>query len=239
MSNAYFDFKKFRVCHDRCAMKVGTDAVLLGAWAKVETARHILDVGSGSGVISLMVAQRAPQAFVTGIDIDNEAVLQANENAQRSPFSERVSFLTCDVKDYEDSVPYDCILSNPPFYSEDTLPPDLRRSMARNCYGLSYDALIKHVHRLLADGGLFHVILPFSSQSTFTCICEHEGLSLMRICNVRTTSKKQPKRTLCTYSTVQQQTTEVEELVLMENGVRGDTFQRLTADFYLETQRPS
>ncbi len=239
MSNIYFDFKHFRIYHDRCAMKVGTDAVLLGAWAGVEGAHRALDVGCGSGVISLMVAQRAEQVEVRGIDIDAEAVDQARENAEASLFADRVSFCCEDVRKYDSDRKYDCILCNPPFYTEDTLPPDSLRCVARNTSSLPFSDLILNVKRLLAEHGQFHVILPTVAEPQFTALCAKSGLCLKRQCKVKTTIRKSPKRTLCTYSNDICQEAQFEELVLMENGQRTTAFSQLTNDFYLDVPQSS
>ena len=110
----YFEFKQFRVYHDRCAMKVGTDGVLLGAWADVENSKRILDIGCGTGLIALMVAQRS-NAEVVGIDIDSNAAEQASENAEASPFSKCITIKRADILKYEDTTGFDTIISNPPF----------------------------------------------------------------------------------------------------------------------------
>lgn len=237
--NSYFDFKRFRICHDRCAMKVSTDAVLLGSWARVEGARKILDIGCGSGIIALMAAQRVQEAMVVGIDIEEEAAIQAQENGQASPFSDRVSFKCVDVRDFCDEDKFDAILCNPPFYTEDTMPPDEKRSTARNTHSLSFEELVGQVGRLIRDGGVFHVIIPTKAEEAFTGICSREGLFPFRICHVKSTASKPFKRTLCSYSTIQPLTIEKEELVLMENGCRSKAFEQLTSDFYLDRPLPS
>lgn len=237
--NSYFDFKRFRIRHDRCAMKVGTDAVLLGSWAGVEGARRILDIGCGSGIIALMVAQRAPEAKILGIDIEKEAVAQAQENGQASPFSDRVSFTCVDVREFRDKDKFDVILCNPPFYTEDTLPPDEKRSTARNAHALSFEELIRKARKLLREGGVFHVIIPTKAEETFSEMCSREGFFPQRICHVRTTASKPFKRTLCSYSTIQPLFIDMEELVLMENGCRSKDFEQLTSDFYLDRPLPS
>ena len=151
MSNDVFRFKQFSIHHDRCAMKVGTDGVLLGAWGSVE-GKQILDIGTGTGLIALMAAQRNPEAEVLGIDIDPEAVLQAKENIAESPFSSRVRCILCDFRDADFSsanTSFDAILCNPPFFTEDTLPDDVGRALARNNKSLPFDRLIPKAASLL------------------------------------------------------------------------------------------
>lgn len=241
MPTPYFDFKKFRIYHDRCAMKVGTDAVLLGSWARVEDSRNVLDIGCGSGIISLMVAQRAENANILGIDIDNEAVVQSTDNALSSPYADRVRFLCEDVKEYSthNHNKFDCIISNPPFYDEDTLPPDITRGQARNNHTLPFDMLAKCAHELLCKDGLFHVIIPAKAEPSFASACRENGLHLIRQCYVKTTERKLAKRCLCTYSTNAIKEVVIEELTLTKNGVRSEAFKQLTNDFYLDDPQPS
>lgn len=252
MSNSYFDFKKFSIRHDRCAMKVGTDAVLLGAWADISGAQNILDIGCGCGILSMMAAQRAVQASVFGIDIDPEAVQQARENAASSPFSDRIDFSINDVRDFLANHVFDQVLCNPPFYTEDTLPPDDLRNKARNSHGLPFDELVFHVSRLLSfaesedlhgqdspQERFFHVVIPSQVEKLFTATCKKNNLHLTRICWVKTTEKKVSKRCLCTYSTRNVDSVISEELVIMENGKWSEPFQKLTDDFYLDVPQSS
>lgn len=156
MPNPYFKFKQFTVYHDRCAMKVGTDGVLLGAWAQVDNARRILDVGTGTGLIALMTAQRS-QAHIMGIDIDEKAVGQAEENVKASPWKERISICRKDVMQMcrEVDGTFDAIVSNPPYFVENVHCPDARRNVARHTGGLTFGELLAAVERLLADDGTF------------------------------------------------------------------------------------
>lgn len=236
MASEYFDFRHFRVRHDRCGQKVGTDGVLLGAWASVEGARRILDIGTGSGLIALMVAQRVPGARVTGIDIDPAAVAQARENISGSPFPERITVLLSDVRDYADSCQgerYGHIVCNPPFYTAHTLPPNTQRAMARNASGLPFDDLVRCAARLLEPEGLFSVVLPTDCQQEFTRLCILHGLHPARICLVQTVARKAPKRCLITYSREQDEQPQHEHLILQEGEARSLAYQSLTKDFYL------
>lgn len=239
MSNQYFDFKKFRIRHDQCAMKVGTDAVLLGSWVDYGNAQRVLDIGCGSGILSLMAAQRATKAAVHGIDVDASAVAQSQLNADNSPFANRLSFEQADVRNYSSEKKFDLILCNPPFYTEDTLSPDGRRSLARNACSLSFADLVEKASALLTCGGTFHVVLPFSEKDSFLHICAEKKLWAFRICQVRTTERKAPKRILISCSRKEVQSPCLEELVLSENGKRSEQFSRLTADFYLDVPQTS
>lgn len=229
-----FRFKQFTIQDDRCAQKVGTDGVLLGSWARVEEARRILDIGTGSGLIALMVAQRNPQARVTGVEIASDAALQAKENVEQSPFSSRVDIQEADVRDYSPLVQFDCILCNPPFFTEDTLSPDTSRALARHAAMLDFDDLLEAVLRLLADDGTFYVILPMNACNSFTDKAFIKGLFVIRKCQVRTVLRKSPKRVMLSLSRSGSPSLSTEEIVLQDaEGNRSEAYAELTKDFYL------
>lgn len=235
MGSPSFRFKQFEIWHDHCAQKVGTDGVLLGAWADLKQSKHILDVGTGSGLIALMAAQRASEAEVVGIEIDPDAARQASENAQRSPFSERITITQSDVRDFHSPLAFDCILSNPPFFTEETRPPVSERAIARNTATLTFVELIAAVGRLLADEGCFHVVLPSSAVPGFVALCLDCNLRLERQCLVSTVAGKAPKRSLLTFvSGIPSSPLLVEQLVLQTpDGRRTEAYQRLASSFYL------
>ncbi len=235
MSEPVFRFRKFIIRHDRCAMKVGTDGVLLGAWSAVDGCRRILDIGTGSGLVSLMAAQRVPDAEIVAVEIDAEAAAQACENVGASPFSGQIRVVHTDIRDFDaDGGCFDCILCNPPYFTEDTLPADAARSLARHSAHLRYDELIASVVRLISPTGCFNVILPFSEHKDFVYKCFLYGLNLMRQCHVRSVGHKPPKRILLCFSPSGRVSNEVEELVLMKpDGTRSAEYERLTGDFYL------
>ena len=156
-------------------MKVGTDGVLLGAWAAVRPQdRRMLDIGTGTGLIALMLAQRAPEAHVTGVDIDD--VGQARENAAASPWSGRVAFAQCPVQEFETPEPFDLIVSNPPFFVDSLTCPDRGRTAARHAVHLPFGDLRDAVLRLLAPGGRFAVILPTAEAERFLAVCAGKDL---------------------------------------------------------------
>ena len=161
MPNPYFKFKQFTVCHDRCAMKVGTDGVLVGAWAELPEEGRVLDLGTGTGLIALMAAQRC-QAPVCGIDVDEAAVEQALENVAASPWADRIRIWKQDVREMraETDGVFDAIVSNPPYFTEKVLCPDRQRNAARHTDGLDFDELLEAVCRLLTERGVFSVVLP-------------------------------------------------------------------------------
>lgn len=175
-------------------MKVGTDGVLLGAWASVRPSdRRILDIGTGTGLIALMMAQRVPGAQVTGVDVED--VSQARENADASPWGGRVAFVQCPVQEFAPQERFDLVVSNPPFFVGSLTCPDRGRTTARHAVRLPFDELCASVVRLLADGGRFAVVLPTDEAARFIGVCRGE-LALARRTDVRTTPRHPAKRVL-------------------------------------------
>ena len=232
MSNDYFRFKQFCIHHDRCAMKVGTDGVLLGAWGGVE-GRRILDIGTGTGLIALMAAQRNPEAKVWGVDIDEEAVFQARENIAESPFCSRIECILQDVLAFETEELFDAILCNPPFFTEDTLPDDKSRALARNNKNLPFPLLIKKVADLLAEDGVFSLVVPSGLVQEIVGLCLENGLHLVRRCQVHTTAQKPPRRTLLAFSRQDMKCDEQVLCLMDKDGSRSAQYHELTKDFYL------
>ena len=237
MATEPFRFRKFQVSHDRSSMRVGTDAVLLGAWADVQACNtrpqaSILDIGCGCGVISLMVAQRCPRAQVLGIDIDVPSIEEATENALRSPFAGRVRFRVADVRNLAES--FDLILCNPPYYTEDTLPPDQRRSMARNAVHLSFGALVESVCRLMKEDGTFALVIPMQARDFFVGAALENGLHIRRECRVQTVSRKTPKRVLLEFGFQSGDNSTPTFITLHSpDGGRSQEYSLLCEDFYL------
>ena len=232
MSNNYFRFKQFCIHHDRCAMKVGTDGVLLGAWGCVE-GRRILDIGSGTGLIALMAAQRNPEAKVLGIDIDEEAVAQSRENIAESPFNSRVECVLQDILTFETKELFDSILCNPPFFTEDTLSDDKSRALARNNKSLPFPLLIRKVSNILAENGIFSLIVPSGLVQEIVGLCMENDLHLIRRCQVHTTAQKPSRRTLLAFSKKDMICDEQVLCLMSKDGTRSLQYQELTKDFYL------
>lgn len=242
MKSDSFQFKQFTIHQDHCAMKVGTDGVLLGAWAK--GGKRILDIGTGTGLIALMMAQRYPTAQIVGIDIDTEACQQAIENVERSPFHAQIKILLSSLQDFlspsptlsEDSNGYgfDAIVSNPPYYINSMKAPDGKRTWARHADTLSTYDLFVGVSRLLNDNGCFSVIVPSDRVSQLIAEGYLHHLYPSSKCHVKTMPTKQPKR--CLLSFQKQRPTYIEETTvnMMDSPTeRSEWYQKLTADFYL------
>lgn len=231
MSNNYFSFRQFTVRQERCAMKVGTDGTLLGAWAAIPTsAPHptVLDVGTGTGLIALMMAQRFPMADIKAIDIDEEAIAQAKENVNESPFASRISVSNIAVQDLSDGR-FDAIVCNPPFFTEALTCPDKRRTTARHTLFLTYGELMTAAGRLLSDIGEMSVVIPTDFMNDMNSAAAIAGLHPRRVCYVKTTARKPAKRVLLAYSR-QHPNNEIDTTTII---IGDEEYNRLTVDFYL------
>jgi len=232
MSNSFFSFRQFSISQDRCAMKVGTDGVLLGAWAP--GGQRILDVGTGTSLIALMMAQRFPTSHVVGIDVDDEACLQAVENVENSPFSDRVKIVKSSLQEFLVEESFDAIVSNPPYFVNSLKNPDARRTLARHTDSLSFDDLFRGVGRLLSEYGVFSIIIPTDALEQMLLNACHYGFYVSRQVAVKTVERKLPKRYLLSF---RRQPTEcvVEEIKVMTDseGSRSTWFDALTREFYL------
>ena len=235
MATAYFDFKKFRIYHDHCAMKVGTDGVLLGAWADVACARRVLDIGCGSGVVALIAAQRS-QAEVVGIDIDGPSARQAAGNAARSPFSGRIRVETADLRSFCPAGRFDCILSNPPFFEEELLPPSERKAAARHTSLLPFDELLSHAVRLMDEEASLQIILPQNAVRRFSDIASRHRLQLWRRTDVVTRRGKPAKRALLDFRNVKKSSPCWHSTLVLteEHGEETAAYRELTDELYLK-----
>ena len=227
-----FRFKQFEIEQDRCAMKVGTDGVLLGAWAK--GGRRILDIGSGTGLISLMMAQRFPEAEVVGIDMDADACGQAGENVMASPFRGRVEIECCRLQDIGGAGVFDAIVSNPPFFVDSLKNPDSKRTMARHTDSLPFRDLFAGVKRLLSDDGIFSAIVPVEVVEQFVAESCMLGFYLIRKCGVKTVERKQPKRFMLSFAKHRISPYEEHVETMMDSqGNRSEWYRKITEEFYL------
>lgn len=231
MKNDLFHFKQFVVQQDKCAMKVGTDSVLLGAWA--EGGKRILDIGSGTGVLSLMMAQRFPEARVEGVELDGDAFEQAVENARQSLFVRQIQFHHCPVQDFH-SGKFDSIVSNPPFFVDSLKSPDSLRNQARHSDSLSFHDLFMAVKRLLSDGGVFSAIIPKDCLELFETEAYHSGLFITRKIEIKTTERKAIKRVLLAFRYYRSLAYEQQIVCLLDKTNEcSEWYYRLTKDFYV------
>lgn len=236
MANTYFQFKKFIIHHDRCAMKVGTDGVLLGAWANAENARRILDIGVGSGLISLMLAQRYSSANIVGIDIDEDAIVQAKENAELSPWKDRIELFVADVCEFSknENMQFGAIVSNPPYFEEKVHCPDGQRNAARHTQGLSFADLLDSAKRLLAPEGGFSVVLPSNAYDTFVSLAAERHLYVRRCTKVFTKPGIPAKRVLVELGHGIVRAKLHDLYIEVAPRIHSDEYVALTKDFYLK-----
>lgn len=233
MPNSYFAFKQFTIHHDRCAMKVGTDGVLLGAWTDISSSRHILDIGTGTGLISLMLAQRC-NASIVAIDIDQSAVEQAMENVSASPWSKQVEVQQQDIGSYHPLCVFDTIVSNPPYFPNSLKCLDVQRNTARHTDTLPASVLMEKVSELLATEGKFSLILPFEQSADVICLAERVGMWPSRHTAVITSHGLPPKRSLLEFGKVKGGCLESELTIELERHVYTEDYIALTKEFYLK-----
>lgn len=216
-------------------MKVGTDAVLLGSWANVTTAKNILDIGTGSGIIALMVAQRTSSSTkIDAVEIEKQDAKQALENILQSPWPAKISIHHLPVQEFLPLEQYDVIISNPPYFNSSREPADRRRHQTRHTISLNYEALISSSERLLKPDGKFNVILPYSEGLQFITRALQKNLFCTRKYSFRTRSEKPIERWLLEFST-QEQSIEAGEILLYKEGLTwSDNYTCLTRDFYLK-----
>ncbi|MCD8166410.1 MAG: methyltransferase [Bacteroides sp.] len=233
MPNPYFKFKKFEVWHDKCAMKVGTDGVLLGAWADVTDAENILDIGTGTGLISLMLAQRS-DGNIVALEIDEHAVEQARENVLRSPWEERITVLQGDFVHFTYPVKFDVIISNPPFFDSSLKGPDGNRNQARHTDKLSDGKLLDGVVSNLAPEGVFSVIIPYEKGQDFIKKAHERGLFPCRKTEIITSVGLPPKRILLSFTVIGGKCDSDELTIEVARHQYTEEYIQLTREYYLK-----
>ena len=235
MSSQEFVFKQFTILQDKCAMKVGTDAVLLGSWVTTSSAKTILDIGTGTGIIALMLAQKS-NAVVDAIDIDNNAYLQAIQNISNCKWKNRINVHHTSIQQFSTSCDhkYDLIVSNPPYFVDSSKAIEESRTNARHTDQLPFDELLNGVLNLLNPDGKFYVILPTKESQGFREMAEKQNLFLTKLTRVITRTDKPEKRLLMKFEFIKK---EVEEdSIVIENEGRHcytDEYIELTKDYYL------
>ncbi|CAJ1897794.1 MULTISPECIES: tRNA1(Val) (adenine(37)-N6)-methyltransferase [Aeromonas] len=229
-----FTFKQFHINHDRCAMKVGTDGILLGAWAPVEQARRVLDIGSGSGLIALMLAQRSrSDCHIDGVELDSDAVIQARENVAASPWADRVTITESAVQGYQ-AAPYDLIVSNPPYFVAGQSFSDPARAMARHTGALDSHALLAACDRLLAPNGEVALVLPTAMADEILCISADYDLHGICYTAVITREGKEANRVLLRLGRGLNRCERGDIVIHSADGAYSDRYIQLTSPFYLK-----
>lgn len=234
--NNYFQFKQFRIEQHHAAMKVNTDGVLLGAWVNVENAVTVLDVGTGTGLIALMIAQRS-DANITGVEIEKNAAEEANLNVQNSKWSNRISIINSSFQEYvkKTGKKFDVIVSNPPFFSNSVKNKNLHLSIARHNHLLPFEDIIAGAEILLNDNGILSLILPVSQANAFTEKALGKNLFLNRLTLVKPFPEKEPNRSLMEFGKKQHTFEKTVISVFDDTGKDySEEFKNMAHDFYLK-----
>ncbi len=230
-----FSFKQFSLNHSYSALKIGTDAVLLGAWTEISLqAKNILDIGCGCGIIAMMLAQKS-DCQVFGIDIHQPSIAEAKENAQQSKFVNRLHFQHISIQDFATTTTekFDLIVSNPPFFDKALRSPVVNRNLSKHTQTLSFEELVHAVCQLLAKNGRFSLILPFSEANSFEQMCVQKGLFCQKCCIVYPKPNKNPTRAMLLFS-FENKEKHIENLTIRDvSNAYMLAYKNLTKDFYL------
>ncbi|MCB0371864.1 MAG: methyltransferase [Muricauda sp.] len=232
-----FQFKQFTIHQDRCAMKVGTDGVLLGAWTSLQhQPESILDIGAGTGLIALQLAQRSTAGLIDAIELDEDAYEQCVANFEASPWGDRLFCYHAGFDEFVDEMDeeYDLIVSNPPFYSEEVSSGNTSRDQARQNSSLPFDELIAGVSKLLSERGIFSMIVPFKEESNFIDLANHFNLNPRRITRVKGNPNTDFKRSLMEFSFGESIVEEGELIIEKERHQYTEAYKSLTEAFYLK-----
>lgn len=232
-----FKFKQFEIYQDQTAMKIGTDGVLLGAWANVSSAQNILDIGTGTGVIAIMAAQRNSTSKIHAIEIDESAFLQASENISNCKWSKRISIQHSSIQEYvmNTSKKYDAIISNPPFFTNGTIPKGSNRENARHTSTLTQNEILHSVSILLNPNGIFSTVQPFIEGGELIKKATAYGLYCTQIVSVKSKKEKPVERLLLQFNKVKKECLKSQLIIQFEQ--RNDytaAYINITKEFYLK-----
>lgn len=231
-----FRFKQFAISDEASAMKIGTDGVLLGAWAlEGRQPRHIIDVGCGTGLISLMLAQRFHESRITAIEIDTEAATEARLNVEQSPWSNRIEIVNCNFADYRPTAQVDAIVSNPPFFAEPLRSPLQQRAMARHQAELSPSSLIKWAASILPPYGTLSLIAPAQQCERLIYEASIQKLDCSRISAVKPNHDTPPIRVMLEFTHGLTKSYHEDIIVIRKNTHYTEKYKSLTQDFYLDS----
>ena len=233
-----FTFKQFSILQDKTAMKVGTDGVLLGAWAPVShNPFSILDIGAGTGIIALMLAQRTHAEQIDALEIDEDAYEQAVDNFENSPWGDRLFCFHAGLDEFieEPEDEYELIVSNPPFYAEDYKTESEQRDLARFQDAMPFEELVEAADLLLSEHGIFALIIPFKEEEKFIALAKESELYPVKITRVKGTPKSEIKRSLLAFSRNESPEIAIDELIIeIDRHVYTPEYIELTKEFYLK-----
>lgn len=226
-------FKKFSIRHDRVGMKVGTDGVLLGAWVTVARVRTILDIGTGSGLIALMMAQRTVETVtIDAVEVADD-VEQAKENFEGSPWKHRLRIFHTSLQAFKPLAPYDLVVANPPYFIDSLKPPEEKRTVARHTVTLNHEDILLATNRMLHQGSRLGLILPTAEAIAFESIAKKYGLYCIRQCAFRSRPHKTPMRYLLEFSYQRSPLSKSEISLYGMDGHPSAEYRSLTGEFYL------
>jgi tRNA1Val (adenine37-N6)-methyltransferase len=234
MANDYFSFKQFTIHQDKAAFKVGTDGVLLGASVDISRVRRILDIGTGTGLVAIMLAQRC-DASIVAIEPDHDSFLQCLENVNLCRWKERIKVANSGLQNYQSPEKFDLIVSNPPFFSDSLKNTDPRKSNSRHNDSLTNDELLKGVSRLISDGGRLQVIMPYVEGNLFIAEANEYGFFCNNIFKIRPLPTSEIRRMIMTFN--KQRLNPTEKFLTIEHGKRHEfteEYINLTKEFYLK-----
>ena len=234
MANSYFSFKQFTIHQEDCAMKVTTDACLFGAWAnsKIRSADTLLDIGAGTGLLSLMLSQNR-SIKIDAIEIESSSHGQLCQNIQDSPFSSSINAIKGDVKDWETDKPYQVVISNPPFYEKQLRSDQAGVNLARHGDGLTLDALFSHAKRLMSSQGFFYVLMPYYRKAECIDMASQFQLFPVSVADVKQSPFHDPFRVMIQFSTGRIDI-EIETIIIKKNASEySDAFKLLLEQYYL------
>ncbi|PQJ10039.1 methyltransferase [Flavipsychrobacter stenotrophus] len=235
VGNSYFDFKQFRISQEGCAMKVTTDACMQGAWTPVtNNVKRVLDIGTGTGLLSLMIAQKSKDVIIDAAEIDIDAARQAQVNIAASPWADRINVLTCDINKFQTDNKYDLIICNPPFFNNSLLSGKEAKNKARHTVTLSYENLFDAIKALLADNGTASILLPVPEASIWEELVIGSGWHVVNTLSVKHRDNATVKRKVIIISNTPPETLRSQTLVIQENNSSyTEIFTTLLAPYYL------
>lgn len=232
--NNFFKFKQFTIEQELCAMKVGTDGVLIGAWGAVGETR-LLDIGCGSGLLAIMAAQRSENLLIDAIDIEESAIKQSLINVDACPWRHRIAIHHTSLQNFKPGYQFDFILSNPPYFINSLKEGCDARAIARHSNTLSYRDLAENVERLLSEDGLFSVIFPYLEANIFIVEAANYSLYCVKRLDIKGTPSRATKRSMLQFSRKRKEMTN-DELIIEDGGRHGYTqkYRDLTKEFYIK-----
>lgn len=236
MSNHYFQFKQFTIHQDKCAMKVSTDACIQCAWTPIANdVVHVLDIGTGTGLLSLMLAQRNSNIHIDAIELDADAAMQAQENISTSPWADRVDVMQDDVTAYQFTKQYDMVICNPPFFNNSLLGDDVQRNSVRHTISLSYNSLLTVLQNVLKPTGYAAILLPTAEHEVWQQLLKKSGWGITKLLEVHPKESSGYNRIISLCSKQPMAETEIEKLqIYKQGGGYTEAFTQLLQPFYLK-----